>query len=151
MMNLPRALVGPLRAMARPTRPMCEVAAVREAADIIRRESGPSTNHRLAKEIALRVVAKVLREVEQPTDEPFVSALAALEQRYAPSPFVTLATCPEIDTMSEFVERRIRRVRSRAGRYLSSFAQAQERAVISADLVALLTHRYCRHLRRNIR
>lgn len=146
-MNGPRALLGPIRAMARPARPAAELIAVREAASVLAHHDGGRNAERLANEIAERVVAELMSRLDQAASDPFVTALASLEQRYAPSPFITLATCPEIDTISLFVERRVRRMRDRAGRYLSPAEQRAERGSISSELVQGLARRYCRHLR----
>jgi hypothetical protein len=142
--NLPRALIGSVRCMARPARPEREVAAVREAAAVIRGEMQRAAPPAVAQEIATRVVAELLVEVDGLVDDPFLAAL----QNARRSPFVTLATCPEIDTLSEFVERRVERLRARAGSYLAPAQQADERKAIAEDVEQTLSRRYLRHLRR---
>jgi dihydropteroate synthase len=97
----------------------------------------------VARQIATRVVAELLIDVDGLNADPFMAAL----QKASQSPFVTLATCPEIDTLTEFVERRVARLRARAGSYLTPVQQAEERSAIAADVEALLTGRYLRHLR----
>lgn len=144
-MTLPRALCGPVWAMGRPRPPTAEIVAVRQAAALVRQSGGPMTPPQVAREIAARVVAAMLADLER--TEPLQIALAALEQRVAPSPITTLATCPEIDSASEFVERRVEGVRSRHGRYLRPDEQKAERGAIAREVRSLLKLRYLRHLR----
>jgi hypothetical protein len=82
-------------------------------------------------------------EIDGFAADPLLVAL----QRVAPSPFVRLATCSHIDTLSEFVGRRVERLRSRAGAYLTPAAQVEERNGIAKEINALLSARYLRHLR----
>ena len=144
----PRALRGPVRAMARPARPAAEIAAVREASQRLTAETGERSTFKLAEKIASRVIARLRAEIEQVADDPFVAALSELEQKYAPSPFVRLATCPEIDTVSEFISCRIVRLQARGGRYLTAAQQQSELQVILDEVTTKLTGRYCKHLRR---
>jgi hypothetical protein len=129
--------------MARPRRPSAESTAVCEAACIVARETGYKSIQALAREIAERVMTEVLIQIDGLTDDPFVIAL----QRASASPFVMLATCPEIDTASAFVDRRVQRMRDRYGRHLTQAEQQVERRNIIADVSALLTRRYARQLR----
>lgn len=143
----PRALCGPVWGMARPARPAGERAAVREAAAVIRAETKLKADEPVARAIAARVVKAAIREIARDEADPLASAMAELEQKLFASPFVTLATCAEIDTAREFVERRVERLRARGGRYLTPAQQSVERAAIAADLSSLLAARYLRHLR----
>lgn len=145
MTPLPRALIGPVMAMARPARPEAEITAVRAAAVLIERETGLTSPPIVAREIAARVVAAMLADIDR-VDEISI-ALAAFEQQLLPSPIVTLATCPEIDTLEAYVERRVSHLRSRCGRYLTLAQQCEERNAIVAELGGGLAARYLRHLR----
>lgn len=145
MTKLPRALIGPVMAMARPARPAAEIAAVWEAARLVRRETGISSLPALAREIAARVTTAMLADIER-VDELSI-ALAAIEQQMLPSPIVTLATCPDIETLDAYVERRVMRLRARSGRYLSLAQQVDEREAVVADMRGGLAARYLRHLR----
>lgn len=141
-MILPRALRGPVYAMARPARPAAEAAAVAAAADLVRAETGIAAVQPLAREIARRVVAELLADLQR---DPFEATLAVLER--GGSPVVRLATCPEIDTVSIFVQRRVERLEGRGGRYLTSAEQSMERRRIAGEVEAALEGRYARCLR----
>jgi hypothetical protein len=142
---IPRALCGPVLAMARPSRPASETRAVREAAAIVATEMPSASPPAIAREIARRVAEATIADIEH--DDPVSLALAALGQTLMPSPITTLATCPEIDTASIFVEWRITRLRGRSGRYLAAWEQAVEKTAIIAELEDKLAHRYLRHIR----
>jgi hypothetical protein len=131
--------------MARPARPRSEAQAVREAAAIIAIEMPSASPPAIAREIARRVAQATIADIEH--DDPVSMALAALGQSLLPSPINTLATCPEIDTASIFVERRIARLRGRSGRYLDAREQAVEKAAIMREMMDYLFHRYLRRLR----
>lgn len=145
MTKLPRALIGPITAMARPARPATEITAVHEAAALIRREGGLASPPNVARMIAGRVVEAMLTDIA--CDDPLALAMAAIEQQLLPSPFVTLATCPEINTLEAYVERRAGRLRSRSARDLSPIQQDAERESVAAEVQEVLTGRYLRHLR----
>lgn len=136
-MNFPRAIRGPVLGMARPARPAAEAAAVAEAAARIRAETGHRAVQPIAREIARRVVAELLTDLDR---DPLEAALVE------PSAVRTLATCAEIDTVSLFVERRVERLRARAGRDLSPFQQAHERREVAIEITNLLSNRYARAL-----
>ncbi len=140
-MILPRAMCGLPMAMARPARPHLEAQAVREAAALV-----PGTIQAKARVVAAQVVAELMLELER-GDDPMIAALAELELQTKPGPVVRLATCPDIDTSAAFIERRIERLRARAGRYLAPHDQRAERLAIAAELEILLTGRYARLLR----
>lgn len=139
MTAFPRALIGPVLAMARPARPAAEIIAVREAAAMVRLETNLSSIPAVAREIAARVVEAMLADIER--DDALSIALAAIERQLAPSPLSTLATCPEINTAEGFVERRAARLRARSGRYLTPAQQDAERKAIAADITGGLSRR----------
>jgi hypothetical protein len=132
--------------MARPPRPRSEAQLVREAAAIVRGETGATSARALSREVAIRVTAELMKEIE---GDPVDLALAAIERDLIGSPFHRLASCPEIDTASLYVELRVDRLRARSGRFLSLGGQAAERALIISALTATLAGRYDRHLRRS--
>lgn len=137
-MQRPKALAGPVRAMARPARPQAERAAVL-AATAAYPPSWAVT--RKASALASKVVAEVLRELQS---DPL---LTTLEQLTGQSPVLTLATDPEINTLDEIVERQVERLRARNGRYLSNLEQRAELIAIAAEVEPLLAGRFERHLR----
>lgn len=144
---IPRALIGPVMAMARPSRPMAEVAAVQAASDEVRRETGLQSVPLLAAEVARRVIEEMLRDLEADHEDRLIAALNAVKRQLMPSAISTLATCPDIDTAADYVTRRVQRVQARSGRYLSPADQQRERSAISAELQSFLAARYSRHLR----
>jgi hypothetical protein len=129
--------------MAREPRPKTEVCAVREAAASIRAQFSSATSPAIAAELARMVVAELRLEIEGVNDDPLVAVL----QRATKSPVQTLATCPEINTIAMFVERRIAALRDRSGAYLSPAQQEHEKRTICASIERTLTRRYLRHLR----
>ena len=80
-MTYPRALRSPIMAMARPRRPLAEIAAVREAAAAIRAETGIFSAQGLGREIARRVIELLVDDTRNdpavllPVMDP-ISALA---------------------------------------------------------------------------
>lgn len=140
----PRALFGPIMCMARPRRPQAECDLVRQAAAVIHGQRPDMSCSSVAQEVAVRVVAELLTEIDGLTADPLVSALRQVD----PSPVTALATCPEIDTLSEFVDRRVAKVRDRSGAYLSAAQQNQEKQDICRSIEQTLSRRYLKHLRR---
>src|SRR5689334_3361835 len=102
-------MVGPVLNMARPRRPKLEAQLVREAAMIVQTETQLTAVQPIASEIARRVVDALISEIDGLSRDPLLSAL----QRVSNCPFWLLATCPDIDTLSEFVDQRIDRLMSR--------------------------------------
>jgi hypothetical protein len=144
---IPRALIGPVVAMARPSRPFAEVAAVLSACEAVRRELGPKSIPTLTAEVARRVVDELLHYIEADQGDELIAALNAVKREMLPSAISTLATCPCIDTAADFVDRRVQRLQARSGRYLSVAEQQREKSIIAAELRSLLSARYSRHLR----
>jgi len=145
--SLPRALCGPVSAMARPARPPAEIAAVKAAAAIVRADTGATSNPAIAREIAARVVTALIADLERDPNDELAAAMAAVEQRLLPSPFVKLATCPDIDTASEYVKRRVARYEARATRYIAEKQDRAENAAIADQLMEAIARRYLEHLR----
>ena len=131
--------------MARPRRPAAEVEAVREAAQLFRSDKMRRSDAMIARKLAVRVVEAMLRDLEQ--TDPLVRALWSMEQKLTKCPIRTLATCPEINTLGSFIERRVERLHARAGRYLNLNEQTTEKAAIIAEISSTLAGRYARHLR----
>ena len=143
-MHLPRALIGPVMAVARgPARPPLEARLVREAVATV-----PSHHPRepLARDLARRVVEELTAFLAEP-DDPLLAALGEVARKAFPSPAVALATDPDVDTLSLYVEARVEALRNRCGRGLSPGDDAAERRAIMADVEARLAGRYLRHLR----
>lgn len=135
---MPRAICGPVQAMARPARPQAERSAVLAAAAAYP-ESWAIT--RKASALASKVVAELVREVQT---DPLLVHLEHLERQ---GPVPTLAIDPEINSLEEILERQVERLRSRNGRYLSSLEQRAELTAIAGEVERLLAGRYERHLR----
>lgn len=146
--NKPRSVAGAVNGMARPARPPAEAQAVREAAAIVRQETGLTAVSAISREIARRVTADLTTFIEQDADDPMAAALEQVRLSLNPCPFHTLATDPEIDTLGLFITRRTENLVNRAGRYLSAQDQYTEQIRICETIHALLTSRYMRELRR---
>ena len=129
--------------MARPRRPQAEAILVREAAAIVRAETDASSAKAQSRQIAARVTAELMKELD---GDPLDLALAAIERDVIGSPFQQLASCPEIDTASLFVERRVERLRARSGRYLCSQEEQVERTLILREIERTLASRYARFI-----
>lgn len=142
----PRAIVGGVRCMARPRRPEAEARAVREAAKIVRAETGLTSVLALGREIADRVAAELVSDLDA---DPLDHAFAAIERDLLNSPFQRLATCPTIDTATDFLTLRFEKMRARNGRYLSPEEQRRERDAILRHLSDKLARRYSKHLWRD--
>lgn len=142
---IPRALIGPVMAMARgPARPPLEARLVREAIDAVAPRSAP--REPLARDLARMVVEELTAFLAEP-DEPLLAALGEVARKAFPSPAVALATDPDVDTLALFIDARVDALRDRCGRGLPPSEDAAERRAIMADVEARLTGRYLRHLR----
>lgn len=127
--------------MARPARPALEVALVRQADAIVRKETELTSARAISREIARRVGAELLRQQEaDPVDVIYVAVTGTRFQR--------LAADASLGTVAVFTERRVERVRSRHGRYLAPLGDASERRAIVAEMVPVLAARYDWQLRR---
>lgn len=146
MIHAPRSLIGPVFAMARPRRPRAEIIAVHEAAALVRGETGLRAAQPVAREIAKRVMVAFFADLERDDDALF-HALAEMEQKLFPSPFLTLATCPEIDTARDYVDRWLKCLRARGGRFISIAEQAHLRDQLADEVHAILFARYREQLR----
>lgn len=143
-MHVPRALIGPVMAVARgPARPPLEARLVREAV-----ANSPSHTPRepLARDLARKVVEELAAFLSEP-DHPLLSAIGEMSRRAFPSPAVALATDPDVDTLALFVAARVEALRNRHGRGLSPADDAAERRAIMAEMEERLAGRYLRHLR----
>jgi hypothetical protein len=98
----------------------------------------------LSREIAIRVTAALIHDLET---DPLELAFAAIDRGNLHCPIHRLAACPEIDTASLFVERRVARLRARSGRYLLPAEQSAELRVLLDELKEALAGRYDRLLR----
>ena len=142
---VPRALIGPVLAMARgPTRPPIEALLVRQAVS----NALPGTPREpLARDLARRVVEELTAYLAE-GDDPLLAAIGDARRKVCPSPAIDLAVSAEIDTLSTFIDLRVERLRARCGRGLTGEADAAERRAIMIEVEAKLTGRYLRHLRR---
>jgi hypothetical protein len=142
---LPRALIGPVMAVARgPARPPLEARLVRQAVDAVAPRSAP--REPLARDLARRVVEELVAFLSEP-DDPLLAALGEVSRKAFPSPITALAVDSEVDTLALFIDLRVEALRSRSGRGLSPNADAAERRAILAQVERRLARRYLRHLR----
>jgi hypothetical protein len=130
--------------MARPRRPEAEAQAVREAAEIVRAETGLTSARAISREVARRVSLVFMADLEA---DPLDQAFAAIDRATTSSPFQRLASCPDINIASEFVKLRLKAVEARQGRYLSPQHQEVELRQIAENLRNILTGRYDWQLR----
>lgn len=142
---IPRALIGPVMAVARgPARPPLEARLVREAVDAVAPRSAP--REPLARDLARRVVEELVSFLAEP-DDPLLTALGEMNRKVFPSAAVVLATDPDIDTLAVFIEARVDALRARSGRNLDATQDRAEVRGILATLEGRLSRRYLRHLR----
>jgi hypothetical protein len=132
--------------MARPARPPEEAQAVREAAEIVRQETGQTSVSAISREIARRVTAELTTFIEQDDDDPMAMALERVRLNLKPCPFNVLATDAEIDTIQVFIKLRSEYLISRSGRYLSTIDQSLEQNLIARRMRLLLASRFARSL-----
>jgi hypothetical protein len=144
--NKPRSVVGAVYGMARPARPPEEAQAVREAAEIVRQETGLTAVSAISQEIARRVTANLTIFIEQDADDPMAMALESVRLSLKPCPFHKLATDPEIDVLKLFVSKQVERLICRSGAYLSEMNQGIELRGIANEVRISLSRRYARVL-----
>lgn len=140
-MNVPRALRSPVIAMARPRRPLAEIAAVRQAAETIRADTRVTSAQALGREITRRVINLLL-------DDQCNDPAAALTGIAARDPIATLAFAEGFAAADELAPMFWDRIESSFG--VSIAAEFQQRKIRKDAAFALrkvLTERYARQLR----
>lgn len=136
--TIPRAIRGPVMAMARPRRPAAERDAVRALAN-------PSLSaRRNADLIAGRVVRAYLADLER--DDPMARALFDVQQRLEPDPAHALATARDSGASERFVRERTARFEARGCRQLALADWESETAEIAKAVRAYLSRRFRDHL-----
>lgn len=133
--------------MARPRRPQSEVDAVRDAAELVRKDMPNASTPAIAQEIAVRVVTALIEEIDKADDDPFTAALEGLRRSLVQSPIHVLATCPYIDTLAMYQGIWTAELSSLAGKLLSIPQQHIVRRICADTLHQKLTDRYLRGLR----
>jgi hypothetical protein len=146
-MIIPRALVGSIRAMARPRRPQAEIEAVCEASEIVRIELRVTASQSIAEEIARRVILALDDYLAMSDDDAISSALRDLSGTMF-CPFVRLATDAEIDTYRDFMACRIEQIVAEMGRFISNEREARKRQTYDR-LNNILVGRYARMIRQH--
>lgn len=136
--TIPRAIRGPVCAMARPRRPAAERDAVRGLA------SPTLSARRNADLIARKVVRAYLADLER--DDPMARALFDVQQRLEPDPAHTLATAHDSAASERFVRERKARFEARGCRQLSRSDWERETAKIATVVRAYLSRRFRDHL-----
>ena len=110
---IPRALIGPVMAVARgPARPPIEARLVREAVDAVAPRS--ALREPLARDLARRVVEELAAFLSEP-DDPLLGIMGEMRRAVFSSPIVALATDPDIDTLALFIDARVQALRDRCG------------------------------------
>lgn len=132
-------IVGPVMAMARPPRPVRERMAVWQAAEAL---TCPSNRTKAAK-IAQQVAAEAVAYLDA---DPVEQKLGDLETLFNPSPIVTLARCPEIDTVALVAKRRADRFEARGYRQIGQREWDVETRAITAEVSTILAERYRKFL-----
>lgn len=123
---------------------MAERLLVRQAVET--RTRGQIKPEPQARALAHRVVHHLRGFIADEAD-PAVAAFGAFTRIAFSTPAMTLATDPEIDTLSLYVDARVARFRARNGRSLSVIADKAEQEDIFQGITLRLTRRYLDHLR----
>lgn len=140
-MTLPRALRSPVMGMARPRRPMAEIAAVREAAKSIRADTMLTSAQALGREIARRVVDLLL-------DDERNDPAAALTGIAARDPIAALAFAEGFAAADELAPAFWDQMKANYGISIAAeFQQTGIRRSAATALSLTLAERYARHLR----
>lgn len=100
----------------------------------------------VARDLAARVVAH-LRQHAAEASEPALAVIGELKRAVAPSPALTLATDPDIDTLSLFTEARLSSFRDRNGWPISSAQDWQDVEASFACVERKLSARYLKIIR----
>ena len=125
---MPRALRGPVMAMARPRRPASEARAVREAADMVRADTGLTSAKALGREVAARVTAALLDDAQH---DPGAASLSGLANS---DPIATLAFTQDDAAVDEFAASFRDRMLTLFGTFIPPiFQQEVQRAPPRAD------------------
>ncbi len=111
----------------RPRRPAAEARLVREAAAAY---PADAPREPIARDLAARVVVH-LRGVAAEASDPAVAAFGQLGRAILPCPATSLASDPEINTLAEFIEARVKSLRQRNGWTLTV---EQDRAEVESCL-----------------
>jgi hypothetical protein len=126
--------------MARPRRPVAEIAAVREAAAAIREEMGIPSAQGLGREIALRVIDLLL---DDERNDPAAILLSA-----QPNPIGSLAFGEGFGAVDELAARFRDRMLANFGIGIApEFQQVAARKACSRELLDTLSERYAKQLR----
>ncbi len=119
---------------------------MREAAAIVRAETGLIASDPVAAIIAQRAVAEMQAFLHE--DDPMLAALGEVSRALNPSPFADLAVDPEINSLGLFTEARVERLRARSGRALGVAEDEAECRDVWRHVEARLAGRYLRALRK---
>lgn len=127
----------------RPRRPAAEARLVREA---LAGMDPSAPREPIARALAARVVGH-LRGVAAEASDPAVAAFGQLRRAVLPCPAVALAADPDINTLAEFIDARVKSLRKRNGWTLTA---EQDRADVESCLAYVqvkLAARYLKILR----
>ena len=127
-------------AMARPRRPQAEIAAVREAADHIRAQTGLTSAKSVGREVAKRVVDLIL---DDQRNDP-ASVLSSIAAR---DPVAMLAFSEGFAACDELAPLYWDRVQSNFGISTApEFQQELLRRAAASDLLEVIAGRYARQI-----
>lgn len=130
-------IVGRVYAMARPSRPLSERDAVRQAV---------AGTHGSNAQRAARLAATVAQASLQNLDGDAAARLLSLLATFGSSATAELVSDPEIDTAAAFRAERAARAEARGWRRLSEIEANEEDRQIVASVTDLLRKRYVRAL-----
>ncbi len=127
----------------RPRRPATEARLVRDA---VRGLDPAAPREPLARDLAARVVVH-LRAFAAEASDPVVALVGELGRAVIDSPALTLATDPDIDTLSLFINARVKSLRDRSGWPCSTLQETQDVEAAFACVERKLSRRYLDILR----
>ncbi len=127
-------------AMARPRRPIAEIAAVHAAASTVEADMGITSAQGQGREIARRVIAFLLDDTR--------NDLTAILTPFEADPIGTLAFGEGFGAVDDLAARYRDRMLANFGvRIAKEFQQTHHRREAARDALATLSERYTRHLR----
>lgn len=127
----------------RPRRPAAEARLVREAVQGL---DPAAPREPIARDLAARVVVH-LRAFAAEASNPVSALVGELGRAVIHSPALTLATDPDIDTLSLFTEARVKSLRDRNGWPRTAEQEAQDVDAAFACVERKLSRRYLDILR----
>lgn len=139
MIDCHRALRSPVMAMARPRRPVAEIAAVQEAAAAIREETGITSAQGLGRKVARRVIDLLLDDKRNES----ASNLPSM----AMDPIYMLAYGEGFGAVDDLAARyRDRLLANFGAAIVVEFQQRIQRKNVAIEICTTLSRRYASHI-----